>query len=144
MAKKHLQPIKVLPADLRLTRDEYQMFPLEVFRKHIYQEEYAQRAGQVKRHSELVDAALAKSRARNLKRLREANERDNSILGKYLPSDAIFFPFGLKSPDDFEVPTEEWSQTLLEGEVLVAYEGMLCLRQGQGVRIIAASPIDSK
>ena len=64
--------------------------------------------------SELVDAALAKSRRRNLDRLSEANDRDKSILGKYLPNDAsVFFPFGLASPDDFKAPSEGWLQEVI-------------------------------
>ena len=60
------------------------------------------------------DAALQKARARNLKRLEDANAADEKILGKYLPSDACaFFPFGVEGPDDRSYPPEEWVEDIM-------------------------------
>jgi hypothetical protein len=39
---KNLYPVKLKPQSFQKTRPEYQEFPLEIFRKHIYQEQYAQ------------------------------------------------------------------------------------------------------
>ena len=55
------------------------------------------------------DAALDRSRLRNVRRLRVANDQDNNILSKYLPSEArAFFPFGVEGPDDFRAPSSAW------------------------------------
>ena len=55
------------------------------------------------------DAALDRSRLRNVRRLRTANDQDNNILSKYLPSEArAFFPFGVEGPDDFRAPSSSW------------------------------------
>ncbi|KAL3922635.1 MAG: hypothetical protein SGILL_002105 [Bacillariaceae sp.] len=40
--KRYLVPVKLKPQEFQKTRPEYLEFPLEIFRKHIYQEEYAQ------------------------------------------------------------------------------------------------------
>lgn len=57
------------------------------------------------------DQAIIRARQRNDLRIRLANERDASIVGKYLPSDVtVFFPSGLRmvGPDDFRRPSESW------------------------------------
>ena len=60
------------------------------------------------------DAALSRARARNLERLRDANEKDNQILSKYLPADIkSFFPCGIEGPVDFRKPSESWVQEVL-------------------------------
>jgi len=60
------------------------------------------------------DGALGKARARNVRRLREACEKDCKILGKYLPSDiSAFFPCGLVGPDDYFKPSGIWVEELI-------------------------------
>jgi hypothetical protein len=60
------------------------------------------------------DAALDKVRLRNVRRLRAANEQDNNILSKYLPSDVrAFFPVGVEGPDDFRVPSNSWVSEII-------------------------------
>lgn len=67
------------------------------------------------------DAALNKARIRNVKRLREANDRDREILGKYLPSDVrSLFPFGVAGPDDFRPPSRSWVSEV------IAVAGTIC------------------
>jgi hypothetical protein len=39
----HKIPSKIPPREFQLTRPEYKEFPKDIFRKHIYQEEYAQK-----------------------------------------------------------------------------------------------------
>jgi hypothetical protein len=61
------------------------------------------------------DAALDRARKRNVQRLREATASDQKILSKYLPSDiSIFFPFGVRGPDDYYQPSRKWVQEVLE------------------------------
>jgi hypothetical protein len=60
------------------------------------------------------DAALDRSRLRNVRRLQAANDQDNNILSKYLPSEArAFFPFGVEGPDDFRAPSNSWVSEVL-------------------------------
>ena len=55
------------------------------------------------------DAALDRSRLRNVRRLRAANDQDNNILSKYLPSEVrAFFPFSVEGPYDFREPSRSW------------------------------------
>jgi len=67
------------------------------------------------------DEALHRARKRNDLRIRLANERDLSIVGKYLPSDVkCFFPPSLRlvGPDDFTRPSETWLERM--GEVVAS------------------------
>ena len=60
------------------------------------------------------DAALARARARNVKRLREATVNDCLILSKYMPSEiSVFFPFGIVGPDDYYQPSQGWVKEVL-------------------------------
>ena len=60
------------------------------------------------------DAALDRARLRNVRRLRAANDQDNNILSKYLPSDVrAFFPVGVEGPDDFRVPSDSWVSEII-------------------------------
>ena len=49
-----------------------------------------------------------------MRRLRAANDQDNNILSKYLPSDVrAFFPVGVEGPDDFRVPSDSWVSEII-------------------------------
>jgi hypothetical protein len=63
--KKH-QVANATPNDLWKSRPEYQQFPLEVFRQHIYQEEYSQSGRSYWMHKKKLKADAKKDRKRRL------------------------------------------------------------------------------
>ncbi len=60
MENKHKEG-GIKPRELRLSRLEYQEFPLTVFRKHIHQEEYAQRGRSYWMHKKTLKMKAAKN-----------------------------------------------------------------------------------
>ena len=59
------------------------------------------------------DPALARAQRRNCERIRRANQADENILGKHLPSNPnLFFPVYFLGPDDILSPPQEWVKDL--------------------------------
>jgi len=58
-----------------------------------------------------MDPARSLAVERNLQRIEAANQSDQAVIGKFLPSDPkIFFPTRLLGPDDSHSPPPEWLQ----------------------------------
>ena len=61
------------------------------------------------------DPASERAKARNRERIERANAADESILGKYLPSDPrAFFPFRVASPIDDWTHQDGWLEEVLD------------------------------
>ncbi|NER25730.1 MAG: hypothetical protein F6J96_34575 [Symploca sp. SIO1C2] len=62
-----------------------------------------------------TDTRANEARARNLLRIQQANEADEKILGKYLPSDvSLFFPIRISAPIDDLKPDRQWLDEVAE------------------------------
>ena len=59
------------------------------------------------------DESLSKARARNERRIREADSADRKIIGKFLPSlPSAFFSCRFTGPDDWSEPEETWVEAV--------------------------------